>query len=82
MIRLDTNHKDIWNRPSWYQNFLAEVKKEFECSRRYTQRGWHIIETNLLKEHGGKISFREARRYKFYVFEEDKHATLFMLKWT
>lgn len=53
----------------WGKNFNSHVGRNVGTYRVY----WHIARRKLLSEYGGKISF---------VFEDDKLATFFIMKWS
>lgn len=72
MIRLEDADDTVWGK-----NFNKHVSRR---ARWLDYRQWHIARSKLLSEYGGKVS-RAGGKISF-VFEDDKHATMFILKWT
>lgn len=73
MIRLE--HADY---TCWGRNFNSHVTRK--TTRTTDIRHWHMARRKLLAEYGGKIS-RAGGKISF-VFEDDKQATWFILKWS
>lgn len=72
MIRLEYADYTLWGR-----NFNSYVNRK---STRADIQHWHMVRRKLLSEYGGKIS--RAGGSISFVFEDDKQATMFMLKWS
>ena len=72
MIRLEDPDDTVWGK-----NFNRQVSRK---SKWTDYRHWHMVRRKMLSEYNGKIS-RAGGKISF-VFEDDKHATWFIMKWT
>lgn len=61
----------------WGRKFNAHVSRRTKWT---DYRHWHITRNKLLSEYGGKVS--RAGGEVSFVFEDDKHASMFILKWS